>query len=158
MKTGRTAPAVTVRPLRPDDRAGVSRIDAAQTGRRKPAYWRGIFSAFVESGVRDRRRVALAAEADGQLVGFLVGEVRAFEFGSEPCGWVFAVGVRPDRQRSGVATRLLEEAGRRFRAAGVRTLRTMVHRSDIKVMSFFRASRFVGGSFVQLELDMGESS
>lgn len=156
--TTAAASTVTVRPLATADRAGVMRIDAAQTGRRKPAYWRDIFAAFVESGLKDRRRVALAADLDGRLVGFLVGEVRAFEFGSDPCGWVFAVGVRPDCQRQGVATRLLEEAGRRFRRAGVRTLRTMVHRSDIKVMSFFRANRFVGGSFVQLERDMGESS
>lgn len=156
--TNAAPPTVRVRPLAGDDRAEVMRIDAAQTGRRKPTYWREIFAAFVDHGVRDRRRVALAAELDGTLVGFLVGEVRAFEFGSEPCGWVFAVGVRPDRQRLGVATRLLDEAGVRFRKAGVRTLRTMVHRSDIKVMSFFRANRFVGGSFVQLERDMGESS
>lgn len=146
-------PRVRIRPLSRGDLADVARIDAHHTGARKPAYWKRVLAEFL--GRRDlRKRVALAAELDGRLAGYLLGEVRAFEFGSEPCGWVFAVGVDPARLRGGLASALLREACRAFRAAGVATVRTMVRRSDVPVLAFFRAAGFAGGSYVQLELDL----
>ena len=91
---------------------------------------------------------------DGRILGYLLGEVRAFEFNSEACGWIFSAGVDPGRLRQRVASGLLTEACRRFREAGIKTVRTMVKRNDVPVLSFFRANGFVGGSFVQLELDL----
>jgi hypothetical protein len=37
---------------------------------------------------------------------------------------------------------------------GVHKVRTMVARNDVPVLAFFRASGFVGGPFVQLELHL----
>ncbi len=131
------------------------RIDALRTGREKPAYWKRVVADFrrPEEG---RLRVGLAAEAagSGRLAGYLLGEVRAFEFGSESCGWIFAVAVDPAAGRAGVASALLEEACRRFREAGVLRIRTMVRRNDVPFLSFFRARGFVGGPFVQLEREL----
>jgi ribosomal protein S18 acetylase RimI-like enzyme len=142
-----------IRRLRRADLADVARIDAHHTGTRKPAYWRRVLDDFL--GRRDGgRRVGLAAERDGRLAGYLLGEVRAFEFGSEPCGWVFAVAVDPSLLRGGLASALLAEACRAFRAAGVATVRTMVRRNDVPVLAFFRSFGFSGGSYVQLELDV----
>jgi ribosomal protein S18 acetylase RimI-like enzyme len=142
-----------IRRLSRADLGGVTRIDAHHTGARKPAYWKRVFAEFL--GRRSSHpRVGLAAEIEGQLAGYLLGEVRAFEFGSGPCGWVFAVGVDPARLRLGVASALLAEACRAFRAAGVDRVRTMVRRNDVPVLAFFRSSGFSGGSYVQLELDV----
>ena len=142
--------AVRVRPLRPDDLPSVARIDAHHTGRSKRAYWRRILGEYL-AAERGPRRVGLAAEQGGRLLGYLLGEVRAFEFGSEPCGWVFAVGVDPAHLRAGVASRLLGEASRLFRLAGVSLVRTMVRRNDVPVLAFFRGNGFRGGAFVELE-------
>ncbi|KAB2968444.1 MAG: GNAT family N-acetyltransferase [Thermoanaerobaculia bacterium] len=142
-----------LRRLAPDDMSRVVAIDALHRGCAVPDYWARVCADFLSRG-RDRVRVAVAAEVGGALVGYVLGEVRAFEFGSEPCGWIFAIGVDPAFARSGVARALLGEAGRRFAAAGIRTLRTMVRRDDVPVLSFFRASGFHGGAFVQLEVDL----
>jgi ribosomal protein S18 acetylase RimI-like enzyme len=147
--------ALRVRRLSPYDLPRVVEIDALHRGRAVPDYWARVCADFLSRG-RDRVRVALAAETDDRLVGYVLGEVRAFEFGSEPCGWIFAIGVDPDFARTGVASALLGEAGRRFAAAGFRTLRTMVSRDDVPVLSFFRASGFQGGAFVQLEVELPE--
>jgi len=130
---------VTIRDLRADDLREVVRIDALRKGRPRTL-------AGLGGGVR-----LVAAMEEGGLAGYLVGEVRAFEFGSEPCGWVHSVAVDPAAARRGVATALLEEACRRFRADGVERVRTMVSRGDVPFQSFFRARGFVGGPFVQLE-------
>ena len=139
--------------LRADDLAAVTRLDARLTGRRKPAYWKTVFGDFVTSP-RGSVRVGLAARTDGRLTGYLLGEVRAFEFGSAPCGWIFSVGVDPEQAHHGIGSALVAEAGRRFRRARVSTVRTMVRRNDVPVLSFFRAAGFSGGSYVQLELDI----
>ena len=149
------AAAVEIRPLRRADLAEVVRIHALHTGTRAPAYWEAVLRRVRREG--EAREVALVApSATGKgLAGFLVGVVRAFEFGSVPWGWVFAVGVDPGEARAGVATALLDEATRRFAAVGVRRVRTMVRRDDVPVLAFFRANGFAGGAFVQLERSLG---
>ncbi|NIM00591.1 MAG: GNAT family N-acetyltransferase [Acidobacteria bacterium] len=141
---------MTVRELSAEHLGAVVRIDAAHTGTANPDYWEEVFGRFLSPN-GGRPHVGLVAEEEGQAVGYLLGEVRAFEFGSEPCGWIFGVGVDPERLRSGVAGALLDEARRRFRESGVATVRTMVRRNDVPVLSFFRSHGFVGGSFTQLE-------
>lgn len=148
---------VRVRDLQADDLNEVVRIDALHTGQRKPDYWKRVFGDFFD-GAWGEPHVGLAAEHHGVLVGYLLGEVRAFEFGSEACGWVFAVGVDPHHLRGGAASKLLAEACRRFADAGIMRVRTMVRRNDVPVLSFFRSNGFIGGSFVQLELDLGDES
>jgi ribosomal protein S18 acetylase RimI-like enzyme len=149
----RAASAVRVRELRDADLDDVVRIDALHTGEPNPGYWSGVLQAFLARH-DDRPRIGLAAEVGDAMVGYLLGEVRAFEFGSEPCGWVFGAGVDSGHLRKRVASQLLAECCRRFREAGVHHVRTMVRRNNVPVLSFFRASGFVAGSFVQLELDL----
>jgi ribosomal protein S18 acetylase RimI-like enzyme len=146
---------LVIRELRAADQRSMVRIDAIRTGKRKPAYWKEVLDGVLKSP-RAARRVGLAAESGGKIVGYLVGEVRAFEFGSEACGWILIVEVDPQAERRGIGTSLLLEARKRFRARGVSCIRTMVRRNEVPVLSFFRANGFVGGSFVQLELNMEE--
>jgi GNAT superfamily N-acetyltransferase len=157
---------IRVRDLVNEDLDDVVRIDGLHTGEEKPAYWTRVMDSFLgaKSGPRPGRdpgselRIGLAAESRGRLIGYLLGEVRAFEFGSEACGWVFAVAVDPQALLGGVASALLRETCDRFRESGVTKVRTMVARNRVDVLSFFRANGFVGGSFVQLERDLLEQA
>lgn len=140
-----------IRPLVRRDLTDVVRIDAIHTGEAQRPYWARLFREFL-APAPGRQRVALAADVDGDLAGFLLADVRAFEFGSEPCGWILEVGVDPDKARQGVASALLSEAVRRFHASGVATVRTMVRRNNVPMLTFFRTNGFTGGPYVQLEL------
>ena len=141
---------LTIRPLQPGDRGAVVALDALLTGIAKEPYWKHVLDRFLgEEG-----HIGLAATVEGELDGYLFGEPRAFEFGSEECGWIFALGVRPDTTRKGVASALVAEARRRFRLLGMNRIRTMVRRTDVPFLSLFRGQGFVGGPFVQLELDI----
>ena len=141
-----------VRSLRQDDLAEVVRIDALHTGHPKHDYWCRIFSEYLGRTGPDQT-FGYGVEGERGLAGYLFGEIRAVEFGSGPCGWVFAVGIEEGFARRGLATALLEAAKQRFREAGVEKIRTMVSRNDVPVLSFFRSSGFVGGPYVQLELN-----
>ena len=140
-----------IRPLVRRDLADVVRIDAIHTGAEQRPYWAQLFREFLGPSP-GRPRVGLAADVDGELAGFLLADVRAFEFGSEPCGWILEVGVDPAHTRRGVASALLAEAVKRLRASGVTTVRTMVRRNNVPVLTFFRTNGFAGGPYVQLEL------
>jgi len=144
-----------IRPLTRRDLPAVSRLDARLTGTRKSDYWRDVFGRFVNTS-DPTTHVGLAAEHGGRLVGYLLGEVRAVEFGSDACGWIFAVGVDPTNTQHGVGSALVTEACARFRAAGVTTVRTMVRRTDVPMLSFFRSNAFVGGAYVQLETHVSQ--
>jgi ribosomal protein S18 acetylase RimI-like enzyme len=142
--------AAKLRALSMGDLDRVVRIDAFHTGESKPAYWKQVFKDFLDPKA-GRGRVGLVAEQDEELAGFVLGDVRAFEFGSEPCGWIMEIGVDPRFTRAGIASALLAEASKRLRASGVTTIRTMVRRNDVPVLTFFRTNGFAGGPYVQLE-------
>ncbi len=149
------APAIRLREIRPPDLAGIVDLDALRSGERKSTYWGrilGRYEATCESGAASDGHVALVAvDERGVLCGFLLGEIRAWEFGSERCGWIFSVSVHPDRERHGLATQLCEEAIRRFTAMGVELVRTMVRRDEVPMLALFRSMGFRAGPFSELE-------
>lgn len=146
---------VTIRALRSADLASVVKIDAVQTGESKPAYWKRVFHQFLATR-QEIVRVGLVAERNRHVVGFLLGDVRAFEFGSEPCGWILEIGVDPAFARVGIASRLLDEGRSQLLASGVGVVRTMVRRNNVPVLTFFRTNGFYGGPYVQLEFTPDE--
>ena len=150
--SGSEAPPIGVRPARQGDLAAVIAIDTEVTGLAKPAYWRGIFRRYGDSAKAGRH--LLVAEAAGEVVGFVIGEVRDWEFGSPPCGWVFAIDVHPGARLSGVGTRLLAGIVKAFRRAGVRTVRTILSRENSLVLSFFRSQGMMAGPFIPLEMEL----
>jgi len=131
-----------VRFVRRGDLPQVVAIDAAITGLRKPRYW---------SGVRRRYRDFLVAEAAGRVEGYIVGEVRDWEFGLPPCGWVFGIGVRPQSRLAGVGAGLLEALCASFRKRGVATVRTLLPRENRLVLAFFRSQGMMAAPFIPLE-------
>lgn len=152
---------VTIRNALPTDFDVVLELDLGEAAADKPAYWRGIFDRYVIAGRDDR--IFLVAEIGGEVIGFIVGEVRAWEFGSPPCGWVFALSVAPKARERGVGELMLKQLCRRLQQAGVATVRTMVDREDKLTLSFFRSQGLRSGRYIELEkpindLDPGLSS
>lgn len=120
-----------------------------EEGEERKAYWRDIFDRYVSSERKDR--FFLVAEADDEVVGFITGEVRAWEFGSPPCGWVFTLAVSPNVREKGVGQQMFQELCKRLKEVGVTKVRTMVDRDDKLVLSFFRSQGLRTGQYVELE-------
>ena len=139
---------VRVRAARGSDLPSVIALDAENTGIAKPAYWKERFEWFAG---RHPECFFLVAERDETMLGFIVGEVRAWEFGSPPSGWIFAIHISPSARLHGLGTLLFEEICVRFRKAGVQHVRTMLAKDAHLLMSFFRSLGMMGGPFIQLE-------
>jgi ribosomal protein S18 acetylase RimI-like enzyme len=143
---------LVVRPVRRADLDQVIAIDATVTGLEKRRYWASVFRRYGAGGSSEPQ--FLVALAQGRVVGFVIGEVRDWEFGSPPCGWVFAIDVAPQARLSGVGSRLLEAISASFRRAGVRKLRTMLARDNTLILSFFRSHGMMAGPLISLEMDL----
>lgn len=144
--------AVAVRPVRRGDLEQVIALDATVTGVEKQSYWRNVYRRY--GGGTHEQRHFLVAVAGQRIVGFLIGEVRDWEFGSPPCGWVFAIDVAPEMRQAGIGTQLLQAVCTLFRRQGVRKVRTMLSSDNTLILSFFRSQGMMAGSLIPLEMDL----
>lgn len=142
---------LSIRNAGPADFDTVVKLELVDVSEEKSVYWRRIFERYVDSGSDRDGGFFLVAESGGEIIGFIIGEVRAWEFGSPPCGWVFALGVAPSARELGVGQLMLKEMGQRLKRAGVTTLRTMVDRENKLTLSFFRSQGLRSGRYIELE-------
>lgn len=140
-----------IRDVTMDDLESIIAIDTEISGTGKPDYWRELITAYIQN--KESRFILVAVEAH-EVIGFIIGEIRAWEFGSAPCGWVFTIGVRSDTRLTGVGSRLLDRLCGFFRAAGVHKVRTMTARQEHELMSFFRSQGMMAGPYLQLEKEI----
>ena len=150
--TPATGSALSIRPVRRGDLNAVIEMDAMVTGLEKRDYWSSLYRRYADAVATGRH--FLVATVNDKVVGFVIGEVRDWEFGSPPCGWVFAIDVRPDARLSGTATELLHAICQGFRKAGVSKVRTLLSRDNTLILSFFRSQGMMIGPFIPLEMDL----
>jgi ribosomal protein S18 acetylase RimI-like enzyme len=149
--------AMRVRRVQAADMAQVIALDARVTKLAKADYWNDVFLRYGKRRLQER--IFLVAEtrterAEPRVVGFIIGEIRAWEFGSTPCGWVFALSVEPEMRLRNVGTALFAAIAAEFKHAGVDKMRTMVARDARLPHSFFRSEGMMAGPYIQLEKEL----
>ncbi len=144
---------LTIRNAVADDLARIIELDESSSGINKPDYWQESFRRF---GSLQDGRYFLIAEKGSEIVGFIIGEIRAWEFGSQPGGWVFSLTVDPDTRLAGVATLMFNTICQCFRQAGVDKVHTMIDRDNITVMAFFRSQGMMAASTIPLQLSLSD--
>ena len=151
LNTQELHPEILIRSAVETDLPAIMAFDARSNKDANPRYWQEMFARY---GDDKNKQLFLVSEIDNEIAGFIIGEVRDWEFGSKPCGWVFALGVRSDIRLGGIATRLYAALCEFFKKGGVTTVRTMLAREDIDSHSFFRSQGMMAGPYVQLEKDL----
>lgn len=95
---------------------------------------------------------SLGAEVDEKLVGFIIGEIRTWEFGrGERVGWIRALGIDPPYQGKGIGRRLGEELLRNFKLRKIERVRTMVDWYAGELISYFKSLGFEILNMIPLE-------
>jgi ribosomal protein S18 acetylase RimI-like enzyme len=130
---------IDIRPLDTVDIGDVVTIDEKITGRYRPEVWERRVGYYL----RRDPDAALVAVLDGQVVGFMLGEIRSGEFGlEEPTGWIEVLGVDPEAQGRSVGRLLAEAILDHFRAGGAQSVRTLVDESMGDIAGFFASLGF----------------
>jgi GNAT superfamily N-acetyltransferase len=99
--------------------------------------------------------MSLGAELDGNIVGFIIGEIRIWEFGiAEKTGWIRILGVDPDFQRRGIGRKLGEALLEHFERRGIKRIRTMAEWYTGDLISFFKSLGFNMLNMIPLEKEL----
>lgn len=134
-----TATEVTIRPLDELDIGDMVAIDEKIGGEYRPDVWETRAGYYIR---RDPEG-SFVAEADGAVVGFMLGEVRSGEFGlEEPTGWIEVLGVDPDFRGRAVGRALADAMLEHFRDRGATAVRTMVDEDMEALQGFFTSLGF----------------
>lgn len=142
----------SIRTVTGDDMPAVAALDERISGIAKPDYWQDVFERY--GGRRKGRFFLMAEDENKRLLGYIMGEVRAWEFDSPPCGWIFGINVDAETRLGGVGSSLYAAICEGFRKFGVHTVRTTVSRKNELVMSFFRSQGMMASHYIQLETEL----
>lgn len=144
---------VEIRVLRTDDFPSIMEIDTLVRSRPRPEYYERKMRTLMDGsgGIVS----SLAAEVDGKVVGFLMGQVFDGEFGIPgTAALIDTVGVNPELQRSGIARLLFEEFCTNMKAIGVTRIRTLVDWNAWDLITFFDSLGFEPVPVLNLELEL----
>ncbi len=134
------------------DLAAIIELDAQITGVSRAEFW----IDFHNQRAASETLCLLIAKTSDEIVGYALGEIRAWPVRTPACGWLYAIGVKKEQRLSRTATALVAELTRRFRAHGVHTLRTMIDIDDYLLMSFLRSLGMTAGPFIELEMSIDQ--
>ena len=97
---------VMIRALKKDDLNAIVGIDERVLGENRRNYWERKLELM-----NDRfSQISLVAEVEGEVQGFILGDVSGWEFGvPETVGWIDTIGIDPAYQKKGLATALSRE-------------------------------------------------
>jgi ribosomal protein S18 acetylase RimI-like enzyme len=141
--------APKVRKMTSKDLDAIVAIDTQILGKSRWDYW------LMKMTLAEQRlpMASLVAEADGKVVGFILGDASGYEYDvPENIGWIDTIGVDPAYQKQGIARMLMNEMIANLKKVGVDTVYTMVNWRDWNLLKFFDAFGYKKGPLINLEL------
>lgn len=135
---------VRIRPMEPVDIDAVLAIDKKISGVRRAVSFTDLITGDL-GGVLD---LSFVAEADGHIAGFILAR-RAYV--GEPvaeAGLIQILGVDPDYQRQGIATKMVESLLETSQAKKLKAIQIMVNESDSQLQAFFAHMGFKRGQLI----------
>jgi ribosomal protein S18 acetylase RimI-like enzyme len=139
---------VKLRVLSIKDLNTVADIDESLLGTRRAGYWESRLEKAETSGVP-----SLAAEVNGEVVGFILGTASGWEYGiPENVAWIDTLGVRKEYKQKGIARLLFKEMFSMFKKVGVDTIYVFVDWKKWDLLQFFDKMGFKRGDMINLEM------
>ncbi len=141
--------ALRIRPLAAGDLDAIVAIDKAVSGRSR----RGFFEKRLAHLAREPGAfVALAAEREGKLAGFVFARLYEGEFGGQrPEAALDAIGVAAEARQSGVGRALIDGMAAAMRVHGIKEIATQADWTDTELSGFFARTGFVPAPRLVLE-------
>lgn len=145
------ASTINIRLMQADDFDAVVGIDEKVLKAPRPEYYKLRFEKLFQSN--DYLPASLVAEeADGTVVGFVMGELFIGEYGiSKEKATLDTIGVDPNYQHKGIGNLLMSEFMDHLRTLGVQKVNTLVDWNDSRLIHFFSANQFTPSKTINLE-------
>ncbi len=144
---GTTKGDVQIRRMTEADLPRVKEIDKELVGPHRAISWPLRIEAhwWVYRGLPN-----FVAEIGGEVVGFILGDIRGVEYGTECGGWIDMMGVTPKHQSKGIGRKLVEVFCAECRQQKVK-VRVVVVGNDKRLVKFWASVGFHKGNLVSYE-------
>ena len=139
-----------IRPVRIDDAADISRIQAAITSTPIKIDFKRVIKDRIRRGVG----ASFVAEVQGNIVGYMISYTVYAGFGIEKSAWIATLGVDPKFMGKGIGQTLAREVFRFYREKGVKKIFTSVSWDSVDLLSFFKTLGFDRSNFINLNKDL----
>jgi ribosomal protein S18 acetylase RimI-like enzyme len=110
---------------------------------------------IVKEHLRKQQGVGFVAEKEGQVVGFIIGEMKGEGFGLEKSGWVELIMVHPRHMGTGIGYAMARKLFGYFKGKGIRDVHTSVLWDAVDMLSFFKSLGFDRSTFINLIKHVG---
>lgn len=137
---------IKIRKIRAEDVSEIVAIQESILQKKVSKKW----VQMVEHHLKKQEGVGFIALKDGQVVGFIIGEIKGEGFGLEQSGWIEVVGVRPRQMGIGIGRFLAEKLFAFFKKEGIHDIHTSVRWDAGDMLSFFKAIGFDRSPFINL--------
>lgn len=138
---------VSIRKMVPEDVAKILEIDRKLVGKERSPSWPQRVTRYLEMYYPPLCHVA---EINGQLVGFILGDIRGWEYALAPSGWIDIMGVAPEFQGQGIGQKLLEAFAGECQQRKMKT-HIMVREADDRLQRFLAEAGFHRGELIEFE-------
>ena len=142
---------INIRLMKAEDFDAVVKIDEKVLETSRSEYYEMKFEKLLNS--KDYVPASLVAEeADGTVVGFVMGELFMGEYGIfQEEATLDTIGVDPDYQQKGIGEQLINEFMDHLKKLGVQKINTLVDWNDTRLIHFFSANQFSPSKTINLE-------
>jgi len=140
----RGEPKVRIRPMEHEDVDSVLAIDRKITGRRRAL----TYTELITGDLGGVLTLSLVAEVDGQVAGFILARRVYVGEPSAEAGLIQILGVDPDYQRRGIATKMVNALLDSCRAKKLKAVRLMINERDSQLVGLFEHVGFRRGELI----------
>ncbi len=113
----REVPGIRLRKLTAKDIPQIIAIHSVITKKRAQGKW---VRQMVRDHLRKQEGIGFIAQKDGQLAGFIIGEIKGEGFGLEKSGWLEVVMVHPRHMGAGIGYAMARKLFDYFKRKGIR--------------------------------------
>jgi len=145
MATGKEE--VKIRRMTETDLEKIKKIDRALVGPERALSWPLRVEAHWWVY---RPMLNFVAEVDDEVVGFLLGDIRGAEYGTDVSGWIDMMGVAPEHQHREIGKRLVEAFCEECQRNEVKA-RVIIRDDDQRLMGFWMSVGFQRGNLICYE-------
>ena len=139
----RGEPKVRIRPMEHEDIDSVLAIDRKITGVRRAV----TYTELITGDLGGVLTLSIVAEVDGTVQGFILAR-RAYIGEPKEVGLIQMLGVDPDHQRQGIATKMVNAFLDTCRSKNLNAVRIVINERDSQLEGLFKHLGFRRGEFI----------
>jgi GNAT superfamily N-acetyltransferase len=143
---------IIIRDMTEDDIAGMLAIDQEIVGAERVLTYKNPKSPYVGGEVG----LSKVAEFNGKIVGFATGYVTTPPDSLTAVGFLNLMGVLPQHQRKGIASKLITAFMKTCRDRKIGQVNTLISLNDKQMCKLFKSAGFFQNDVVEFSISTGD--